>query len=81
MLLYLPWVRACISTEMGPGTMGSPSVIIAAAKKLKQWKKTVDSGCLAKERDWLLSFDHPNILPYVGTVVVSSSSHLMPKHY
>eukprot|EP00729_Bicosta_minor_P011834 gene11834-5848_t len=33
-----------------------------AAKKLKDWKKTA-GGSLVRERDWLLLFDDPNILP------------------
>eukprot|EP00041_Stephanoeca_diplocostata_P024601 m.628402 g.628402 ORF g.628402 m.628402 type:complete len:478 (-) comp22562_c0_seq26:241-1674(-) len=46
-----------------------------AAKRLKDWKKTA-GGSLAPERDWLLSFDHPNILPYLGAVVDTDGSLL-----
>lgn len=48
---------------------------IVAAKRLKDWKKTA-GGSLTSERDWLLSFDHPNILPYLGAVVGADGSLL-----
>jgi serine/threonine protein kinase len=47
-----------------------PRRVVVAAKKLKKWKRTA-GGSLAAERDWLLLFDHPNILSFRGTVVAT----------
>lgn len=41
---------------------------VVAAKRLKDWKRTA-GGSLSNERDWLLSFEHHNVLPYFGSAV------------
>eukprot|EP00040_Diaphanoeca_grandis_P030691 m.182030 g.182030 ORF g.182030 m.182030 type:complete len:480 (-) comp32093_c0_seq2:80-1519(-) len=50
--------------------------VIVAAKRLKDWKKTA-GGSLRTERDWLLAFDHHNILPYLGSVVDDTSGQIL----
>lgn len=39
-----------------------------AAKRLKDWKITA-GGSLSNELQWLLAFDHPNIIPFKGAVI------------